>query len=107
MQNKKIDFISYCGDWATLKYPHHILDIVEFLLKNDLPQSLTPGRCMTDSVIQDNVFIDESAKILEGAIVKGPCYIGKNVVVGNNALVRDSIVEENSVIGFGSEVARS
>ncbi|MDP4011652.1 MAG: hypothetical protein Q8P72_05510, partial [Candidatus Roizmanbacteria bacterium] len=38
---------------------------------------------------------------------KGPAYIGRGVKIGNHALVRQSSIEEGSVVGFGSEVVRS
>ena len=42
-----------------------------------------------------------------GAAVVGPAYIGAGVIVGNNALVRNSMVLERSEVGFTTEVARS
>ena len=33
--------------------------------------------------------------------------MGKKVIIGNNALVRDSIIEAGSVIGYSAEIARS
>ena len=43
---------------------------------------------------------------MEGAVIKNS-YIGKNVVIGNNCLIRDSIIEEGSVVGYNTEIARS
>jgi bifunctional UDP-N-acetylglucosamine pyrophosphorylase/glucosamine-1-phosphate N-acetyltransferase len=44
---------------------------------------------------------------MTGAIVKGPCYLGRGTIVAMNALVRDANVGESCVIGFSTEVARS
>ncbi|MEX0568953.1 MAG: DapH/DapD/GlmU-related protein, partial [Candidatus Njordarchaeota archaeon] len=49
----------------------------------------------------------ENVKIYENAIIKGPAYIGKNTIIGNNVLVRESSIEKNSIIGANMEVARS
>jgi bifunctional UDP-N-acetylglucosamine pyrophosphorylase/glucosamine-1-phosphate N-acetyltransferase len=53
------------------------------------------------------VILGENVKILEGAIVNGPLYIGDNSIIANNALVRDSHIGANCVVGFSTEVARS
>jgi bifunctional N-acetylglucosamine-1-phosphate-uridyltransferase/glucosamine-1-phosphate-acetyltransferase GlmU-like protein len=79
------------GEFRQLKFPHQVLDITEYLL---------------NQLVKDKSLVDKTAKIFPGATVTRS-YIGPNVVVGNNALVRDSIVEAGSEIGFGTEVARS
>ncbi|PJB89691.1 hypothetical protein CO082_00005, partial [Candidatus Peregrinibacteria bacterium CG_4_9_14_0_8_um_filter_44_15] len=50
---------------------------------------------------------EEGAKIMEHATITGPAYIGRDVVVANNALVRESEIGAQSVVGYSSEVARS
>ena len=59
------------------------------------------------ALIEGNVYIDEDAHVDAYAVIKGPAYIGRGVRIGNHALVRQSCVEEGSVIGYGSEIARS
>ena len=51
--------------------------------------------------------IEDGAKVFEGAVIKGPCYIGKNVIVGNNTMIRESDIEEGCVTGFNSDITRS
>ncbi|MCG2691823.1 hypothetical protein L6272_03270, partial [Microgenomates group bacterium] len=46
------------------------------------------------------------ARIFPGAHVINS-YIGPKVIVGHNALVRDSIVESGSVVGYSTEITRS
>jgi bifunctional UDP-N-acetylglucosamine pyrophosphorylase/glucosamine-1-phosphate N-acetyltransferase len=53
------------------------------------------------------VFIGENAKIFPGAAVVGPAYVGAGTIVGNNALVRNSMVLDNCEVGYTTEVARS
>jgi bifunctional UDP-N-acetylglucosamine pyrophosphorylase/glucosamine-1-phosphate N-acetyltransferase len=54
------------------------------------------------------VVIEDGVRILEGAVVRGPCYIGKNSIIGNNALLRDGChVGSNCVIGFCTEIKHS
>lgn len=79
------------GYFQPLKYPYQLLDIANLILTKRL---------------DSKNLIDKSAKIMEGAVVKNS-YIGPKVVIGNNCLVRDSIIEAESVVGFNTEIARS
>ena len=71
------------------------------------------GRISANAEISSNVTIDkkviieDGVKVFENAVISGPCYIGKNSIIGTNCLVRQSMVSENCIIGFGSEIARS
>src|SRR5207302_10428852 len=49
----------------------------------------------------------DGVRIMPGAHVVGPCYIGPGSLVGNESLVRGSMVGENTEIGYGCELARS
>ncbi len=59
------------------------------------------------AVIKGDVIIKEGVRIFDHATINGPCYIGKNAVVANNSLVRDSMINEGCVIGYSTEIARS
>lgn len=80
---------AYKGAWKALKYPWHILDLMEEFLGKD-------------AIVKES-----GVKIYEGAVIKGPAYIGKNTIIGGNALVRESMIGSNCVVGFGTEIARS
>jgi bifunctional UDP-N-acetylglucosamine pyrophosphorylase/glucosamine-1-phosphate N-acetyltransferase len=60
----------------------------------------------TAKVIGD-VYIDDGVKIYEYSKIVGPCYIGKNTIVGNYVLINQSMVGEKSVIGGYTELTRS
>jgi len=79
--------VKTAGEFYQLKYPWQILDLTAGLLK---------GRGL----------IDKTAKIMPGANVINS-YIGPNVFIGHNCLIRDSIIEAGSVIGYSTEIARS
>jgi len=109
MISDKLDvrFSKYNGVWIPLKYPWHILDITAYFLST-IEQQISPGAKISDkAIIEGKVVIEEGARIFEGAVIKGPCYIGKNVIVGNNSMVRESILEEGCVTGFNSDITRS
>ncbi|MCF7917460.1 NTP transferase domain-containing protein [Candidatus Gracilibacteria bacterium] len=100
--------IEYGGVWQAIKYPWHVLEVMETLL-SQLKKNISPKAEIAESAVikGGHVVIEEGARIFENAVVQGPCYIGRNVVIGNNALVRGSIIGENSVVGYNTEIARS
>ncbi len=102
-------FVPYRGKWNKLKYPHYILEVMDLLNALKLPQQAfihASAQVSPHAIIDGASYIDEGAQIFEGAVIKNS-YIGHQVVVGNHTLVRNSNIEEASVIGFGTEVARS
>lgn len=103
----EVKFVEYLGVWLPLKYPWHVLDILEHLL-GDIEQQISPAANVSEkAIITGSVVIEEGARVFEGAAIKGPCYIGKNVIVGNNSMVRESDLEEGCVTGFNSDITRS
>lgn len=108
MKQREIKLVEYRGPWQKLKYAPHILDMMMHLMKlkkiNHIARSAFVSR---HALIEGDVFIDEDAHIDDFAVIKGPVYIGRRARVGSHTLVRQSTIEEDAVVGFGSEVARS
>ncbi len=111
----------YQGRWVSIKYPWHVLDVTEALL-HDIEQKMNSKSSSVNhsgsridpsteisktAVIEGTVIIDSGVRILPGAVVKGPVYIGKNCIIGGNSLVRESILGEGCVTGFNTEITRS
>ena len=108
MKKHPFDYITYDSYWSKLKYSDMIIDVMNVFLKHRIKKSISNKAKIEKSVrIIGDVYIDHGAVIMDGAIIKGPTYIGKGVTVGNHTLIRSSMIEEKSVIGFGSEVVRS
>ena len=108
MQQQQFGFISYDSYWAKLKYPHFVLDVMELFLDHRLRANIDPSAQISDqAVIEGQVLIAENVKVDAGAVIKGPAYIGPNTIVGNHALVRQSMIGRDAIVGFGSEIARS
>lgn len=108
MKQNEVAVLPYHGYWQKLKHSYNVLDLMDVFLKHKMKNyRATSARISPHAVIEGNVFIDDSAEIDSGAIIKGPAYIGKRVKIGNHTLVRQSVIEADSTIGFGSEVARS
>ncbi|MFH1959172.1 MAG: hypothetical protein ABIJ22_02485, partial [Patescibacteria group bacterium] len=100
--------ISYDGYWGKLKYPHFVLDVMQLFLTHRLQTKINPSAQISDqAVIEGQVFITENVKVEAGAVIKGPAYIGPNTIIGNHALIRQSMIERDVIVGFGSEVTRS
>lgn len=96
------------GRWAAIKYPWHVLDAADLLLQGiDAPVVADSARVDAKATVTGKVVIAPGARLFAGAAVVGPAYIGADTIVGNNALVRQAVVEARCVVGYGSEVARS
>jgi bifunctional UDP-N-acetylglucosamine pyrophosphorylase/glucosamine-1-phosphate N-acetyltransferase len=100
--------VPYSGHWSALKYPWHVLDVMDYFLSHIEGQIVAEDAFVAKTAtLSGNVFVSAGAKIFPGAAVVGPAYIGAGTIVGNNALVRHSMVMERCNVGFTTEVARS
>lgn len=100
--------LPYSGQWQAIKYPWHLLNILPLILptgtKPIIPKSATIHK---SAVIEGAVVLGEKVRVLAHATIIGPCFIGDNTIVANNALVRSSSIGNNCVIGYCTEVVRS
>lgn len=104
---RKVAYLPYQGSWKFLKYPWHILDIMEYFLTKAKRKISKSAKISPKAIIDGEVVIDDGVRVFEGAIIRGPAYIAKRAIIGNYAMVRESSVGEESVVGFASEVTRS
>lgn len=99
--------VPYGGTWQAVKYPWHLLSVLPILM-NGAEQSIDSSAVIHESaVIQGNVIIGEGVRVMPHATIVGPCVIGENTIIGNNALVRGSSVGPHCVIGYNTEVKAS
>ncbi len=102
--------VKHYGFFAGYKYPWDLFGINEHLMETQIrKQTIEEDVEISErTVVEGNVWIRRGTKILDGACVRGPCYIGSNTLIGNNCLIRDhSSIGNNSVIGFSSEIKHS
>jgi bifunctional UDP-N-acetylglucosamine pyrophosphorylase/glucosamine-1-phosphate N-acetyltransferase len=94
---------------AFIKYPWHLFLAEKYLFDNFLEEKIEKSAIVSkEAKIEGKVYLGHQTRILEGAIIKGPCYIGDSCFVGNNSLVREyTNLEENVMIGALCEVTRS
>lgn len=99
--------MEYTGFWQAIKYPWHLLLLREWFL-NNLQLSIHPSAIVSkNAVIRGNVVLSEGVRVFDFSVIQGPVYIGKNTVIANHTLVRDSIIGDSCVIGHTTEIARS
>ncbi len=99
--------VTYKSDWATLKYPWHMLDAMSFFLKEVKSHVGNNVTIDPTAKIIGDVYIDDGVKIYEYSKIVGPCYIGKNTIIGNYVLINQSMIGQKSVIGGYTELTRS
>lgn len=95
----------YDGPWQGLKYPWHLLDVMDLMLSLWSRGVESPGPGYEQR--EDGVFMAPDVRVFPGGYVAAPALVGAGCVIGNNALVRGSVLGPKCVVGFGSEVARS
>ncbi len=106
-QKAKINVLKYHGYWQPIKYPWHILRAMEYFLSKQEPRIDRSAQVAKSATLSGNVVIGPNARVMDHATLKGPVYVGEGSVVACNALVRDSMIGSNCVVGFSTEVARS
>lgn len=107
MKIRTFKAVPYAGFWQPIKHPWHILDLMNHIFTR-VGLKIHPSAQIAESaIIKGIVIIDEGVKVYDHAVIQGPAYIGKNSVIANNALVRESMIGDNCVVGFSTEIARS
>jgi NDP-sugar pyrophosphorylase family protein len=109
LQTHAYHAVPYEGSWQPVKYPWHLLGILEALLPSSASKPIIhkTARVHDTAVIEGPVIIGPHVKVFAHASIMGPCVIGEGTIVANNALVRGSSIGKNCVIGYNTEVARS
>ncbi|MCZ7546355.1 MAG: hypothetical protein M5R40_23785 [Anaerolineae bacterium] len=100
--------VAYDGPWKPIKYPWHVLDVMDYFLGQiDKPHISSQAVVMDNVRIDGDVVIEAGARVFNGASIVGPAYIGAGSTVGDGALVRESMIGKGCSVGHTSEVARS
>ena len=94
----------------SLKYPWHLFTFQKLLFADHESYTASSAQIAQTAIIDDSkgaVIIEDGARVGDFAKVVGPTYIGKNCLIGDYSFVRDSSLEEGSVVGAKTEVVRS
>lgn len=106
---KERDFYmhEYTGAFLSLKYPWHVLPIMDELLKT-IHSYEGEGLVIKEHVvIEGPVYFGKNVKVMEFTKIVGPVYIGDNTIIGNNNVIRYSMIGNNCVTGFSTDITRS
>ena len=108
MKTQVFRVVPYQGHWSALKYPWQVLDVMDYYLAQIQGQTVAESAFIAPTAtLVGDVYIGENVKVFPGAAVVGPAYVGAGTIIGNNALVRNSMVLDNCEVGFTTEIARS
>lgn len=107
MRESRFTAIPYEGRWHPIKYPWHVLDVMRYYL-DQLREHIADDAVIAPSAqMTGPVYISSGVRILDGATIVGPAYIGPNTLVGQYSHIRQSMIGAHCVVGLGSEVNRS
>ncbi len=108
IKDQTVDLYRFTGKFYQLKYPWQVLDLTRFFLISRLQPQIDPTAVVhPTAVVDDNVVLSSGVKVLPHATVKGPSFIGPDTIIGNNALVRESMIAGKCMVGYNTEIARS
>ncbi len=103
----KIKAVTYTGVWKTIKYPWNILNVMDHFSEQIKGHISSNSSISEKAVIDGNVIIEDNVKIFEGAVIRGSSHIGRNTVIGNGTLIRNSVIGDDCVVGYGTEIKHS
>ncbi len=92
-----------------IDYPWDFLKSIQKVLNEGVTSTkISPGaKISKTSVIDGPCIIEEGVVLDDFCKLKGPVYVGKNSFIGMGSLVRNSVLEHNTKIGFNCEVGKS
>ncbi|MDD5103529.1 MAG: NTP transferase domain-containing protein [Candidatus Peribacteraceae bacterium] len=107
-QTKTYRAVPYEGPWLPVKYPWHLLPLLQHELQKIQKPVIHPtAQIHPTAVIEGTVMLEEGVRVFAHATIVGPCFIGKRSIVANNALVRGSSIGPDCVVGYSTEIKSS
>lgn len=103
----QVTYIEYDDYWISIKYPWSINALVQHLLASAKPaidNKIATGQNVSISGV---VEIEKGVEIGDFVRLVGPTFIGANTKIGNFAMIINSVIESDCLIGGYSEVTRS
>lgn len=108
MKDHMVSVLPYNEHWSPFKYPWQVLDAMNYRLHH----GMKPGRgkhveIRNNVSIEGLVYLGNNVRIFENTKLVGPLYIGDNTIIGNNNMVRESVIGAQCVTGFNTDITRS
>jgi NDP-sugar pyrophosphorylase family protein len=104
---KQTGYAEYAGKWYSLKYPWHVLDVMSYFLATVKETRTDEATVSPTAIITGNVHLGKNVIVGDFVKISGPCFIDDNTRICDYAMVRESMIGKNNLIGGYSEVARS
>jgi NDP-sugar pyrophosphorylase family protein len=107
-ESKKTAVFCYQKDFYSLKYPWHVLNLMNYFLKAIKKEYFGKNVLISKKAkIVGPVYFSKGVKVGDYAKVVGPTFVGENSVIADFALVNKSHIGKDCLIGGYSEVTRS
>lgn len=106
-KNESVSCVYYRGRWEILKYPWNVLDVADYFLSQTSRKISEKAKIDKTAKITGSVIIEEEVQILEFARLQGPVVVKRGTIIGTGSLIRQSIIGENCVVGYQTEITRS
>lgn len=93
---------------ASLKYAWDLFSVRDHLDFGQRPLIDPSAEISPHAILEGPIVVEAGARIHHFAVVTGPCYIGKNVVVGTHCVIREgSCLEEGVVVERSCDIKNS
>lgn len=108
-ESNEITIVKTNKKTLSLKYPWDILEVKDYLFEQAKSAISDSAQISNKAILKgEKIIIETDVKIMDGAVINGPCYIGKNAYVGTNSILRSgTVLEKNVRIGAQMEVKNS
>lgn len=93
-------------EWLDIVYPWEILTANRILMDSWETSSISGSARLEGNItMQGPVKIEDNVIVKAGAVLEGPCSIGKGSYIGNNSLIRSyTSLGEGCSVGYGVEM---
>ena len=93
-------------EWLDIVYPWEIMTANKIIMDSWGESSIAKTAKLEGNVtIQGIVHIEEDVIVKAGAVLEGPCSIGRGSYIGNNSLIRSyTSLGSNCSVGYGVEL---
>lgn len=94
----------------SIKYPWHLFRTFNQIIMDQDTNISEDATIAKTAIIDDSIgpiIIEAGARVGDFAKISGPCYIGKNCLVGDYSFIRGSSLETAAIVGVKTEVVRS
>ncbi|OLD40412.1 MAG: hypothetical protein AUI60_04790 [Thaumarchaeota archaeon 13_1_40CM_2_39_4] len=92
-----------------LSYPWDLLNTITKVLQEEVTKSIISKNAIIakSSIIDGPCIIEDNVKIDDFCKIKGPVYLGKDSFIGMGSLVRNSMLNNETRIGFNCEISKT